>query len=78
MSALCTPHCHLSAQFGIAFSMTMLYPFLPFMTEFLVPDVSETEIGIICRFNTVNSIGCCACSLLLVFDSAIYMFLNER
>ena len=32
-------------QFSSAYSITMLFPFLPFMTRFLRPDVDEASIS---------------------------------
>ena len=38
-------HTHSPLQFFNAFVMTMLFPFLPFMIQFLLPDVEEAAIG---------------------------------
>ena len=37
--------CNFYLQFAQAFTITMLFPFLPFMVKFLVPEVSETTLG---------------------------------
>ena len=36
---------NLPLQFASAYSITMLFPFLPFMIEFLLPRVKEEDIG---------------------------------
>lgn len=35
----------LISQFASAYSVTLLFPFLPFMVEFLLPEVEEEDIG---------------------------------